>query len=143
MSIRACAPCAISYATPPQYNQNCIVCHGQKRKPVKIGEVDFSHESFLKTGARCVECHSQTVTGEGEPPEERCSECHVERQAEGRDAARVHEIHISQNYINCFSCHTRIEHGKETIRFSRGHRSLLQPVPRLSPTAPRGICTWA
>lgn len=106
------------YATPPQYNQNCVVCHGQKRSPVKIGEVTFSHESFLKTGARCVECHSQTVTGDGTPPEERCSQCHIERQAQGRDIARVHEIHISRNYVNCFSCHTRIEHGKETIRFS-------------------------
>jgi nitrate/TMAO reductase-like tetraheme cytochrome c subunit len=106
------------YTVPPQYNQNCIVCHGTERRPVRIGEVEFSHESFLKTGSRCVECHSQTVTGEGEPPEERCSECHVGRTAEGRDAARLHQIHISERYINCFSCHTRIEHGKETIRFS-------------------------
>jgi nitrate/TMAO reductase-like tetraheme cytochrome c subunit len=112
-----CALCHF-YTAPPQYNQNCIVCHGERRKPVKIGEVDFSHESFLKTGARCVECHSRTVTGQGEPLEERCGVCHVERQAEGRDTARVHEIHISQNYVNCFSCHARIAHGKETVHFS-------------------------
>jgi nitrate/TMAO reductase-like tetraheme cytochrome c subunit len=107
------------FTTPPQYNQNCIVCHGQKRKEVKIGEVTFSHDSFLKTGARCVECHSQTVTGAGEAPEERCRECHIERKVEGRDATRLHEIHTSKNYINCFKCHNRIEHGKETLRFSK------------------------
>ncbi len=107
------------FDTPSQYNQNCTVCHGKSRKEVKIGEVAFSHESFLKTGARCVECHSQTVTGVGDAPEERCRECHVQRKAEGRDAARLHEIHITKNYITCFKCHNKMEHGKETIHFSR------------------------
>jgi hypothetical protein len=107
------------FTTPPQYNQNCTVCHGKTRKEVKIGEVNFSHESFLKTGARCVECHSQTVTGVGDAPEERCRECHIQRKAEGRDAARLHDIHITKNYITCFKCHNKMEHGKETIHFSR------------------------
>jgi nitrate/TMAO reductase-like tetraheme cytochrome c subunit len=107
------------YNAPPQYNRNCTVCHGQTRKEVKIGEVNFSHESFLKTGARCIECHSQTVAGKGDTPQERCRECHAERKAEGRDAARLHKIHISQNYIKCFSCHGKMEHGKETTHFSQ------------------------
>ncbi len=108
------------FTTPAQYNQNCVVCHGQKRKEVKIGEVTFSHDSFLKTGARCVECHSQTVTGVGDASPDRCRECHVERRAEGKDATRIHEVHIKQNYINCFKCHEKMEHGKETVRFSKG-----------------------
>ncbi len=107
------------YTTPPQYNQNCIVCHGEKRKDVKVGEVTFSHESFLKTGARCVECHSQTVSGVGEVSQERCIECHVVRKIEGRDVERLHDIHIRKNYITCFKCHEKMEHGKETIHFSR------------------------
>ncbi len=118
VDVGVCTLCHF-YTTPPQYNQNCIVCHGQNRKEVKIGEVNFSHESFLTTGARCIECHSQTVTGVGEIPEERCMECHMEPKGEGRDATRLHEIHISKGYINCFRCHTRMEHGKETIHFSR------------------------
>jgi hypothetical protein len=112
-----CALCHF-FATPPQYNQNCTVCHGQKRKEVKIGEVNFAHESFLKTGARCVECHSQTVTGNGDTPEERCRECHIQPTAEGRDVARLHSIHITGSYVNCFACHNRMEHGKETTHFS-------------------------
>ncbi len=107
------------YTTPPGYNQNCTVCHGVKRKVVKIGEVDFAHESFLKTGARCIECHSQTVTGAGAVSPERCRECHVERTLDGRIAERVHAIHVSERYIDCFKCHGKIEHGKETTHFSR------------------------
>ena len=56
---------------------------------------------------------------EGDAPEERCRECHIQRKAEGRDAARLHEIHITKNYINCFKCHNKMEHGKETTHFSR------------------------
>ena len=107
------------FTTPTLYNQNCTVCHGTKRKDVKIGEVAFSHESFMKTGARCVECHSETVKGSGETSEERCRECHVERKIESRDVTRLHEIHIKQGYITCFKCHETIQHGKETIKYSR------------------------
>jgi hypothetical protein len=70
------------FATPAQYNQNCTICHSGRRKEVKIGEATFSHESFVKTGSRCIECHSQTVAGTGEVPEERCRECHVGRSIE-------------------------------------------------------------
>jgi hypothetical protein len=118
VDVGVCTLCHF-YTTPPQYNQNCVICHGMKRKDVKIGEVAFSHESFLKTGARCVECHSETVTGVGEVREERCRECHVEPKAEGRNPTRLHQIHISKAYVNCFRCHERMEHGKETTHFSR------------------------
>ncbi len=107
------------FVTPAYYNQNCTVCHGEKRKDVKIGEVTFSHESFMKTGSRCIECHSQTVRGTGEVPDERCRECHVERKIESRDVTRLHEIHIKKGYITCFNCHGTIEHARETTRFSR------------------------
>jgi hypothetical protein len=32
---------------------------------------------------------------------------------------RLHMIHIRKGYITCFNCHTTIEHGKETVKFSR------------------------
>jgi hypothetical protein len=107
------------FATPAQYNQNCTICHSGRRKEVKIGEATFSHESFMRTGSRCIECHSQAVTGTGEVPEERCRECHVERTIESRDITKLHMTHIRQGYITCFHCHSPIEHGKETTHFSR------------------------
>jgi hypothetical protein len=107
------------FTTPTQYNQNCTICHSGKRKEISIGGVAFSHESFVKTGSRCVECHSQTIKGTGDVPEERCIACHVERRIESRDVTRLHAVHIRKGYITCFNCHTVIEHGKDTIRFSR------------------------
>jgi hypothetical protein len=107
------------YTTSPQYNQNCLICHGKQRKDVKIGEVNFSHDSFLKTGARCIECHNQTVSGSGEVPEERCTGCHMEPKSDSRDTTLIHKTHISQGNLNCFACHTSMEHGKDTIHFSR------------------------
>ena len=107
------------FVTPAYYNQNCTVCHGDKRKDVKIGEATFSHESFMKTGSRCIECHSETVKGTGEVPDERCRECHMERRIESRDVTRLHQIHIKKGYITCFNCHGTIEHARETTKFSR------------------------
>ncbi|MCX8021603.1 MAG: hypothetical protein N2745_02395 [Syntrophorhabdaceae bacterium] len=107
------------YNTPMEYNQNCTICHGDRRKEVKIGEVSFSHELFLKTGARCIECHSQTLKGTGEIPDERCRGCHVQRKVEGRDVTSLHKTHISKKYIDCFECHGRMEHGKETTHLSK------------------------
>jgi nitrate/TMAO reductase-like tetraheme cytochrome c subunit len=107
------------FTTPTQYNQNCTICHGEKRKDVKIGEVTFSHETFMKTGSRCIECHSLTVKGTGEVPDERCRQCHVERSIESRDVTRLHEIHIKKGYITCFNCHGTIEHAGETRAVSR------------------------
>lgn len=107
------------YGMPAQYNQNCTICHSVIRKDVKIGETVFSHESFMKKGSRCIECHSETVRGSGEVPEERCTGCHVERKLEGQDVTRLHRIHIGRGYITCFNCHIPIEHGKETVKLSR------------------------
>jgi nitrate/TMAO reductase-like tetraheme cytochrome c subunit len=138
VDVGVCTLCHF-YTTPPQYNQNCIVCHGRQRKELKIGEVNFSHESFLTTGARCIECHSQTVTGIGDAPEERCRDCHMEPKTDGRDTTRLHEIHIANGYVNCFKCHTRMEHGKETIHFSRAIDLSCSECHSSSHSAPRDM----
>jgi len=107
------------YNTSANYNQNCTVCHGEKRKEMKIGETTFSHDLLMKRGARCIECHSETARGTGEAPEERCRECHVDRHLQASDVTRLHDVHINKNYIDCFRCHNPIEHGKDTQKFSK------------------------
>lgn len=90
----------------------CPSCHGTPRKIVEHAGFSFSHESYLKIGVPCNQCHLDVARGTGDVPKDRCYACHVERLAEYENFKLVHDTHVTGRGIRCLSCHNRIEHGE-------------------------------
>jgi hypothetical protein len=45
-------------------------------------------------------------------PQSACQSCHTPRTEHYKDFPLVHEVHVHQQEVNCFSCHQEIRHGK-------------------------------
>ncbi len=111
----------------------CTTCHGTPTGTVEHAGFSFSHDTYLKVGVACEQCHLQVTAGEGKAPQERCFSCHVERLEQYGDAQFMHNKHVGEHGIDCFRCHEKIQHGR--IRMVRAletgceacHQSLHSP----------------
>jgi hypothetical protein len=90
----------------------CTSCHGTPTQTVEHEGFTFSHESYLKAGVECAQCHLKVADGNGEVPAERCFQCHVERIGSYSDPELVHNVHVDSQGIDCFKCHEQITHGE-------------------------------
>jgi hypothetical protein len=91
---------------------SCNVCHGIPRKVVEHKGFQFSHESYLKIGVDCSQCHIDVTTGNAEVSKKACFKCHIERTEEFDNHEKLHNVHISENGVDCEECHNSIGHGK-------------------------------
>lgn len=108
---KVCYLCHFKGAAKGESATGCPSCHGIPTKVVEHEGFSFSHDSYLKMGVACKQCHTEVSRGEGDVPDDRCFRCHVERLAKKHDFAFIHSTHVDQHKINCFSCHNSIEHG--------------------------------
>lgn len=113
VSEHICFLCHFKGAEAGQSIGGCTSCHGFPEKPVEHEGFIFSHESYLKIGVGCNQCHIEVKEGDGDVPEERCYECHVERKK--LNIEKMHLIHVYEKNYSCFSCHEKIKH--EAIKF--------------------------
>jgi len=90
----------------------CLSCHGTPTKIVEHEGFSFSHESYLKIGVKCEQCHLKVTSGLGDVPEEKCHYCHLPREERKDDVDILHDIHITQKGIDCLQCHSEINHGQ-------------------------------
>jgi hypothetical protein len=90
----------------------CTGCHGTPSQVVEHEGFSFSHDSYLKEGVQCSECHLDVVEGDGAVSTERCFQCHVERVDQYSDLELVHRVHIEDHGVDCFRCHEPINHGE-------------------------------
>lgn len=90
----------------------CTKCHGTPSEIVEHEGFSFSHDSYLKAGVECSECHLDVVEGDGGVPQEKCFECHVERVDRYSNLELVHRVHIADEGVDCFRCHEPINHGE-------------------------------
>lgn len=111
----------------------CTNCHGTPSQTVRHGGFVFSHDSYLKVGVACQQCHVQVTSGAGEVPRQRCYSCHVEHLERYDDTQFIHAKHVTEHDVDCFKCHEKIQHGN--VRMIRAlesgcencHKSLHQP----------------
>ena len=89
----------------------CPGCHGTPTKTVEHSGFMFSHESYLKIGVPCMQCHIRVAEGDGKVDDAHCYDCHVGRLAKKSDVLGIHRIHVTYNAIQCFKCHEKINHG--------------------------------
>ncbi len=88
----------------------CPSCHGNPTKVIIYHGFRFRHQEYLKLGVSCDQCHVKIIKGTGEVPPQRCHTCHVEKPIPA-NATKIHKIHVTENGIDCFRCHTKIKHG--------------------------------
>lgn len=108
---KVCFLCHFKGAAKGQSITGCPSCHGVPRKIVEHEGFSFSHESYLKIGVTCNQCHTEVSLGDGKVPEERCHFCHIPRDKERVDFVTLHNIHVTEKHIYCFNCHEEIQHG--------------------------------
>ncbi len=107
-----CFTCHFKGAKTGHSATSCNVCHGYPKKIVEHGGFKFSHESYLKIGVDCSQCHLDVTKGDAEVEKKRCFQCHVERTEEFSNVEKIHNVHINERGVDCEECHNQIEHGK-------------------------------
>ena len=112
MTAETCYLCHFKGVGEAQAIGGCTTCHGTPSETLQEQGFVFSHDSYLKVGVSCQQCHLQVSEGDGGVPQERCFSCHVERLASYEDSELIHRTHVTEHEVDCFRCHDTIRHGK-------------------------------
>jgi nitrate/TMAO reductase-like tetraheme cytochrome c subunit len=98
---------ALGSGTLSATSTECSLCHKTPGDPER-----GTHPDVEQLGIDCVRCHVSTVVGDGAVSLDRCFSCHweQERMAAYDSTETMHQIHITENKIECLNCHARIEH---------------------------------
>jgi nitrate/TMAO reductase-like tetraheme cytochrome c subunit len=92
----------------------CLKCHTVPDSAITIRgtEETFNHSDYLKRGVQCTQCHEGIVRGNGDVPKIVCFQCHnkPENLSRFNDTVFIHENHITKHKVECYFCHTQIEH---------------------------------
>ncbi|NNF84345.1 MAG: hypothetical protein HKM29_04230, partial [Deltaproteobacteria bacterium] len=107
-----CFLCHFKGISQGQALGGCPGCHGTPKKTVDHSGFTFSHDSYLKIGVQCKQCHLRVAEGDGRVDDARCFECHVGRLKGKSDPLALHRRHVTQNAIQCVRCHEEIRHGE-------------------------------
>lgn len=108
---KSCFVCHFKDAGQGEAITGCDACHGMPKKTVEHAGFTFDHAPYLKLKVQCKECHTRIVKGDGAVPESKCYSCHVERSRQDVSREQLHATHVTENGIDCFKCHSDIEHG--------------------------------
>jgi hypothetical protein len=112
VSEKVCFLCHFKGAARGHAATGCPSCHGIPTKVVEHEGFYFSHESYLKAGIACDQCHLDVAAGDGKVSEEKCYKCHIEKTADRSDVLFIHDKHVTGEAVNCFECHEEIRHGQ-------------------------------
>src|SRR3989304_2496496 len=107
-----CFLCHFKGISQGQALGGCPGCHGTPTRTVDHSGFRFSHESYLKIGVQCKQCHIRVAEGDGRVDDSRCYDCHVGRLDRKTDPLALHRIHVTINAIKCLKCHEKIRHGE-------------------------------
>lgn len=108
---KSCFVCHFKDAGQGEAITGCDACHGMPKDTVMHAGFAFDHGPYLKLKVECKQCHTSIVKGDGAVPEARCYSCHVERSRNEHTREELHQIHVTTNGIDCYSCHSDISHG--------------------------------
>ena len=106
-----CFLCHFKGISAGQALGGCPGCHGTPTKVVEHSGFMFSHDSYLKIGVACKQCHIRVSEGDGKVDDAHCYDCHVGRVDKKGDVLALHRTHVTANAIRCFQCHEKVRHG--------------------------------
>jgi len=122
-----CFTCHFKKSDDPEHKfdkmADCNTCHSWENKTKEqMASFRYDHTNVVENKFNCLDCHSNTVAGNGNVGKERCFQCHfeTERLEKFTDTKLMHETHIKKHSMKCFTCHSQIEHK----------------VQKMDPTAP-------
>jgi hypothetical protein len=97
----------------PQTQAFCLRCHGYPQEPVAVADSTFNHRDAIERGLRCQRCHLDTVRGDGFVEDRACLQCHADPEQLDKitDPQNVHKNHVTDHKVECFNCHSDIEHS--------------------------------
>ncbi len=100
----------------PSPISRCTICHTPPEKEIVFGNISYTHTDFVERGVECEKCHFNVVQGKGEAPKEMCLTCHgePEKLEKFNDHKFIHDIHVTTHKVECFQCHTEINHKVTT-----------------------------
>ena len=108
---QTCFVCHFKDAGEGEAITGCYACHGNPKTEVEHAGFTFNHTPYLELNVECKQCHVKIVKGNADVDRDKCFSCHVERERNDFSNAELHDIHVTNNGIDCQKCHDKIEHG--------------------------------
>ncbi len=96
----------------------CEGCHGPPKEVILVRGIKFSHTKYEEAKIGCRTCHIYVTEGRGEVVQEKCSQCHVEREIGYKDHIFLHNVHVTKEKIKCEWCHSEIKHKKVEMAYA-------------------------
>ncbi len=100
----------------------CLKCHKvpDGKLSVRNSTMTFSHREYVKGDVQCSFCHASVVRGDGRVPKIMCFQCHNKPDylLKIGDLEFIHENHVTKRKVECYLCHTEIEHSIDTLEHS-------------------------
>ncbi len=95
---------------------SCQTCHVETKAKIFIDaneSLPFVHKEYLDRGVLCVQCHFDVIAGDGHLKDNICVQCHSEPEIllSERVAEEIHRDHVTLHKVECFRCHSVIDHG--------------------------------
>jgi nitrate/TMAO reductase-like tetraheme cytochrome c subunit len=101
----------------------CRSCHDAPRHVIQTATGPFNHKEYLDRGVACENCHSDSISGEGDVPKQVCGNCHnvAEHLDRYSDSAFLHRNHVTEHKVECLHCHIQIEHRLSATKQDRSN----------------------
>ena len=98
-----CISCAVG---------GCTSCHIEPKGDIKVKGWSFNHRKYITRGVACEKCHVNVIRGDGHVPEGKCFQCHKEPEVlrTRYPSQFMHKNHVTDQKIECSSCHTPVRH---------------------------------
>lgn len=95
----------------PTTAEACLTCHEVPGDVTLADGTVLQHQAYVDMGANCSLCHTEVTEGHGAVPDAACARCHVSRHGEKGRTELIHNVHVTEHYIDCAQCHESIHHG--------------------------------
>jgi nitrate/TMAO reductase-like tetraheme cytochrome c subunit len=122
VTANTCYTCHFKKSDDPGHEldklSDCKTCHQWENKSKQeMAGFRYDHTTVVSNKMACMDCHSNTISGNGTVGKERCYQCHFEtdRLEKFSDTKFMHETHIAKHSMKCFACHSTIDHKVQVM----------------------------
>jgi nitrate/TMAO reductase-like tetraheme cytochrome c subunit len=91
----------------------CDKCHSAPKSEIRLATGVFKHEDYAGKGVACINCHSDSIKGDGAVARQVCWTCHNQTTQVARfsETKFLHEEHVTNHKVECTNCHSQIQHN--------------------------------